>query len=89
MRESLPDLLRERKLSVRAMATAAGISEGHLSNVLKGNKRPSPKLARSIARELGLQDDYFPEVREAAVIKAIRTDAKLRDRVYTAQRRQS
>lgn len=47
----------------------------------------NPHHAGRIAIHLGLPADYFPEVREAAVIAAVRSDANLRDAIYFGQLR--
>ena len=80
----LPRLLHERGLSLRALARAIGINDSHLSRVVRraDYKAASAELTRRIAVELGLPPDYFPDVREAAVISVIKTDPDLRDRLY-------
>jgi transcriptional regulator with XRE-family HTH domain len=82
--EEVPRLLTERSLSARALAQAAGVDPGFLSRVLRGAdyKSASPDLARSVAEALQLPADYFPEVRERAVVERIQGDAKLRDSLY-------
>jgi hypothetical protein len=50
--------------------------------MVNGKTAVNPQHAERIALHLGLAYDYFPEVREAAVISAIRADAKLRDAIY-------
>src|SRR5687767_2116702 len=82
--EEFPRLLRERGLSMRAAARAAGVSQGHLSRALRGadNKRPGHDLIARLSAALGLPEDYFPEVREARVVRAVRADPALRDRMY-------
>ncbi len=42
----------------------------------------NPRHAEQIALHFELPPDYFPEVREAAVIAAIQADPKLRDSIY-------
>jgi transcriptional regulator with XRE-family HTH domain len=80
----LPRLLDERHLSIRALAREAGVTDAHLSRVLRraNYKTPSGDLARRVAVALGLPEDYFPEYREAFVIERVRGDAELRDRLY-------
>jgi hypothetical protein len=39
-------------------------------------------LVRRIAAELSVPADYFAEVREALVVKKVRSDGELRDRLY-------
>lgn len=82
--EELPRLLHDRGMSLRALAATIGISDSHLSRVLRrvDYKTPSPDLMRKVARALGLQPDYFLEFREAYVIERIRSDPKLRNDLY-------
>jgi transcriptional regulator with XRE-family HTH domain len=82
--EELPVLLRERQMSLRALAREVGVTDAHLSRVLRqvGHKTPSADLARRVAVALGLRPDYFPEFREGVVVERVRKDAKLRDRLY-------
>jgi transcriptional regulator with XRE-family HTH domain len=87
--EELPRLLEERGMSLRALAARLGIADSHLSRVLRlaDYKRASPELMTRIAMELGLQGDYFAEIREAYVIAAVQSDAKLRNDLYTRLKR--
>jgi transcriptional regulator with XRE-family HTH domain len=80
----VPRLLAERNLSIRALARQAGVTDAHLSRVLRGvrYKTPSGDLARRVAVALDLPDDYFPEYREAFVIDKVRADPRLRDHLY-------
>jgi transcriptional regulator with XRE-family HTH domain len=82
--EELPRLLHDRGMSLRALAATIGISDSHLSRVLRraDYKTPSPDLTRKVARALGLPPDYFLEFREAYVIQRIRSDPKLRNDLY-------
>lgn len=80
----VPDLLRERGWSIRELGRRAGVTDAHLSRVLRraSYKTPSADLARRVAAALGLPDDYFPEFREAFVIDAVREDPGLREELY-------
>jgi transcriptional regulator with XRE-family HTH domain len=82
--EEVPRLLKERGMSVRALAATIGISDSHLSRVLRraDYKTPSPDLTRKVALALGLPSDYFPEFREAYVVEQIKSDPKLRNDLY-------
>ena len=83
--QELPRLLKEQGLSTRKLAEAIGVNPSHLSRVLRGvdYKTPSLSLISRSAEALGLEPDYFPDVREEAVISAIRADPGLRDRLYS------
>jgi hypothetical protein len=71
-------------MSLRALSIKIGVSDSHLSRVLrhKDYKSAGPELARKVAAALDLPDDYFPEYREAYVIGRIKNDPGLRDRLY-------
>jgi hypothetical protein len=49
---------------------------------MRGRTAVNPRHVERIALHLGLPYDYFPEVREAAVIAAIRSKPRLRDKIY-------
>lgn len=87
--EEVPRLLRQRGLSIRALAREVGVTDAHLSRVLRrvSYKTPSGDLARRVALALDLPGDYFPEFREWLVVERIKSDAKLRDRLYRQLKR--
>lgn len=70
-------------MSLRALASQAGVSQSHLSRALRGRdyKTVSGDLAGRIARALDLPEDYFPEYRAAYVRERLRDPAAL-DAVY-------
>jgi transcriptional regulator with XRE-family HTH domain len=76
--------LRERGMSIRALAAEVGVSDGHLSRVIRGAnyKSASGDLAGRVAEAFGLPRDYFPEYREDFVINAMRRDGHVRDATY-------
>ena len=71
-------------MSLRGLAATIGISDSHLSRVLRraDYKTPSPDLTRRVALALGLPPDYFPEFREAYVMDQVRSDPELRNNLY-------
>lgn len=88
--EELPRLLEEQELTLRALARdIGGLDHAYLSRMLRGQVPVNVQHVRRIARQLGLPENYFPEVREAEVIDAVRRSPKLRDEIYfeRAQRR--
>lgn len=89
--EELPELLKERNLSVRALAIKAEVSASHLGRVLrqKDYKTPSAELCRRIALALDLPEDYWPDYRERVVIERVRSDPALREELYTRLARRS
>ena len=60
-------------MSVTALAARAGVSQPHLSRVLRRRdyKSVSGELAGRVARALDLPEDYFPEFRERVVMDEI------------------
>ena len=82
-------LLAERGLSTNRLASEVGVSQSHLSRVLRGAdaKSVNGELAERVAVALGLPADWFPEAREARLIELIRADGKLRDQLYDAHAR--
>jgi transcriptional regulator with XRE-family HTH domain len=89
--EEVPRLLKEHGMSIRALAAAIGVSDSHLSRVLRraDYKTPSTDLAKRVAEAFGKPADYFPEYREAFVIERIRSDARLRNDLYSRLTRRS
>lgn len=87
----LPRLVdQDPQLSLRKVAQRAGVDPAHLSRALrgKGEKHVSGELAGRLAAALELPVDYFPEYREDAVMRAVRADGQLRDRLYRRLGRQ-
>jgi plasmid maintenance system antidote protein VapI len=81
--DELPRLLRERNESVRGLAReVGGIDHAYLSRMISREAPVNSEHAKRIARYLGLPPDYFPEVRETAVIAAIKARPRLRDEIY-------
>jgi len=80
----LPKLLQELKLTPTEVARAAGIAPSHLSRVLRAAdyKTPSAELSAKIAKVLDLPVQYFPEYREAVVVRRVKTDPLLRDTLF-------
>jgi transcriptional regulator with XRE-family HTH domain len=81
--KELPRLLEEKGVTLRALARdVGGLDHGYLSRMLHGKTPVNVRHAERIARRLGLPGDYFPEVREARVVDAVRTKPRLRDTIY-------
>ena len=82
--EELPDLIRQRGLSLRKLAQLADVNPSHLSRVLRkaDYKTPSGEYVKRIAIALQLPRDYFPEYRESVVLEKINEDDRLRDELY-------
>lgn len=82
--EELPEILKAKGLSIRAVARRAGVDPGHLNRVLRrtGYKTPSANLCERVAMALELPPDYWPEYRQQAVISHVRSDPELREALY-------
>jgi transcriptional regulator with XRE-family HTH domain len=73
------------RMSLRALAREVGVSDAHLSRVIRGvgyRTGPSTQLAGRVARALGLPVHYFREYREGAVIEAVKRDPRLREELF-------
>jgi len=71
-------------MNMRELAQQVGVTDAHLSRVVRraDYKTVSAGLAQRIALALGLPGDYFAETREGYVIKRVRNDPALRDRLF-------
>ena len=49
--------IAKRGKSLRSFSKEVGVSQGYLSQILSGKKRPSPKVAYKIANGLNLNID--------------------------------
>ena len=81
-REELPSLLEESGTSIRQLARDIDLPQSYISRVLHGDRAASKNLLGRAAAELGLPVDYFPEYRELVAIEAIKSDPRLRERIY-------
>jgi len=62
-RATVPRLLRERRMSLRALARAVGVDVAHLSRTLRAGARPpTAALTERVAAALDLPPHYFPEL---------------------------
>ena len=88
--KEVPRLLKERNMSLRALARESGVSDAHLSRLIRGvgyRSAPSGDLAARVAHALGLPVGYFKEYRERVVIDAVKRDARLREELFDRIRR--
>ena len=59
MRTWMREYRKKAKLTQAGVATCAGISQNHYSNIEKGNRRPSPEVAKRIAALLNFDWTRF------------------------------
>lgn len=76
-------------MSIRALAREVGVTDAHLSRVLRrvSYKTASADLARRVAVALALPPDYFPEYREGFVIDEVKRNATVRNELYERLRK--
>lgn len=71
-------------MSMRELARQIGVSDTHISRVVRRAeyKSASASLARKVGKVMGLPVGFFVEEREGLVLDRVRANAKLRDRLY-------
>jgi len=85
--DALDELLKERKLTWRGLGRQVGVSQAHLSRIRTGRKTATVELIEDVAASLGIDSDYFIEVRVATIVDRVMADAAVRDRLYSQLRR--
>lgn len=82
--DSIGELMASQSWRQADLARHLDLDPSFLSKALRGKdyKALSAEQIARIAELAGLPADYFPEVREARIIAAIRRDGSLRDRLY-------
>ncbi len=68
--EKLSRLMNELTLSQTALSNMTGIGKPSISQYLSGKFEPSAARKRTIARALGVQEDYFEQFEPLAEISA-------------------
>ena len=79
LRDSLPALMQTRDVTYRALAArtreldqaGAGVSTGHLANLVSGRNRPTMTVLELIAAALNVRPEYFAEYRLAALRRSL------------------
>lgn len=87
--DAVADLMRSRRMSVRALARSAGASPSHVSRTLRGaqGKQPSIALIERFAEALEVAPDFFVEVRCSRVRAQLDSDPALVDELYDRRQR--
>jgi transcriptional regulator with XRE-family HTH domain len=82
--DSWRELFQEKGWTQKHVAVTAGIDPSFFSKALRGEgyKKLSADWIATISEMAGLPRDFYPEVREDAVVEAVRTDPDLRDRLF-------
>jgi hypothetical protein len=82
--EAAAELLADLGWSESEAARRIGLDRSFFRKALRGSdyKRLAPEHIAALSEAAGLSREYFPEVREAAVVDAVRSDPGLRDRLF-------
>lgn len=82
--EVLPEMLRDRGTSLRALAAAIDISPSHLSRALRGEegKHLSLEAFEAIAAELEVAPSFFREYRIELAVVGVRARVELANLVF-------
>lgn len=82
--EAAQEFLAEHGWSESEAARRIGLDRSFFHKALHSQdyKRLAPEHIAALSEAAGLPRDYFPEVREAAVLEAVRADPELRDRLF-------
>lgn len=79
LRQSLPALMQTRGVTYRGLAartreidrSGAGVSTGHLANLVSGRNRPTMIVLELIAAALDVRAEHFAEYRLAALRRSL------------------
>lgn len=82
--DSWRELFKEKGWTQKHVAVTAGIDPSFFSKALRGEgyKKLNADWIAAISEMAGLPRDFYPEVREDAVVEAVRCDPALRDRLF-------
>ena len=59
MRHFLKDILKEQHLTHEVAASRCQVSRAYLTQIINGERRPSPQVAKRIAVALGFPDTWY------------------------------
>ena len=76
-------LMAETNVTYRGLAEKTGLSAGYLNHLVHGNRPvPSDDVIAVLAKALGVQPDYFREVRIRHIAERLERMPELVDRLY-------
>ncbi len=81
---NLRQLLKEKKISSRELATAMDVSETYISYLLNGKKRPSLSLLENISKHLGVTPTDLMAKKEPPPSERLEAIAKKHEAVLLA-----
>jgi transcriptional regulator with XRE-family HTH domain len=81
--EAMTELMDERGLTYRALASATGLSAGYLNHLVHGNRPvPSNEVIATLATALGVEPEHFREYRIRVITERLEEMPGLVDRLY-------
>lgn len=81
--ETVEQLMDERAITYRALATKTNLSAGYLNHIVHGNRPvPTNAVVTSIARALGVKPEHFREYRVRMIVAELDRKPELVDRLY-------
>ena len=81
--EAMTELMDERGLTYRALASATGLSAGYLNHLVHGNRPvPSNAVIATLAAALGVEPEHFREYRIRVITERLEEMPGLVDRLY-------
>jgi len=76
-------LMGETNVTYRGLADRTGLSAGYLNHLVHGNRPvPSDDVIAVLAKALGVEPDYFREVRIRHIAERLERMPELVDRLY-------
>jgi transcriptional regulator with XRE-family HTH domain len=80
---AIEQLMADRSVTYRALASATGLSAGYLNHLVHGNRPvPSEDVIERLAGALGVDASYFREVRIRVIAEGLEEHPELVDRLY-------
>ncbi len=81
--EALRELMAERRISYRRLATRTKLSAGYLNHLACGSRPvPSDAVIRNIARALRVKPEHFFEYRQRGLLNKLDRSPELADKLY-------
>lgn len=81
--EALKQLMAERRISYRRLATRTKLSAGYLNHLACGSRPvPSDSVIRNIAGSLKVKPEYFFEYRRRGLLSKLDRSPELADKLY-------
>src|SRR3954451_401353 len=80
---AISQLMTDRNVTYRALASATGLSAGYLNHVVHGNRPvPSNAIVERLAEALGVEPAHFREYRLRVITERLEAMPEQIDRLY-------